>query len=372
MAAARRQARWCGAAALALWAGAAGAQEDLAGPRPDRPLGVDTPGALRQLVLDLPLDDARPRGAALDVRWVLANDWSIPTTLSRGGRTVEVQLDEQADRLEVALRVPWARLAGGGPVAERLATTLEWRVTRRWGGWTDQPIERWHELGDYNRFLRGDYRRDAVALRLAEPGGATVTDVRRPVTSPGDLVARTALRLAGGEAAAGPWAVALRLDVKAPLGRPANLGGSGGADAGAGLAASVPLLPWLTLHAQAAARRVAPLAGGLPLRLRPWQLGAEASLVAWRGDWALLLEDRWLSALFERGWRVTSPPAQGDALTAVTRTQNQVSVGLRWRAVTAWCSEDWTPGARREVGWGWFYDTNAPDLVLGLAVAAPL
>lgn len=341
-------------------------------PRPDRPLGVDTPGVLRQLFLDLPLADARAASAAFEARWVLANDWSVPTTLVRDGRTVEIQLDEQSDRLALSLRLPWARLLGDGPAARRLATTVEWRLTQRWGGYTDGLIEGWHELGGYNRFDRPDYPRDQVALHLGEPGGATLAHLSAPRLAPGDLVLRTALRLAEGDLAAGPWALALRLDLKVPLGRPGDLGGTGGADAGAGLAVSVPLATWLTLHAQGSARLVSPLPGGLPLQPRPWQLGAEASLVAWRGDWALLLESRWLSALFEPGWRLQGDPVQGDAVTAVTRAQNQVTVGLRWRALTAWFSEDWTPGARREVGWIWFYDTNAPDLVLGLAVTAPL
>lgn len=341
-------------------------------PRPDRPLGVDTPGALRQLVLDLPLEDARPGGAILDVRWSAANDWSIPTTLVRAGRTVLVQLDEQADRLQLALRLPWRRLTGDGPVAGRLATTLEWRLVQRWGGYSDGAIEAWHALGRWNRFQRPDHPRDAVALLLAEPGGATLVDLTGPRLSVGDLAVRTTLRVLEGERQGGPFAVALRLDLKVPLGRPADLGGSGGLDAGVGLEGSLPLLPWLTGHAQVAARRVSPLPGALPLRLREWQVGAEASLVAWRGDWALLLESRWLSALFERGWRVDGSAAQGDALTAVTRSQNQVTVGVRWRAITAWLSEDWTPGSRPEVGWTWFYDTNAPDLAVGLSLVTAL
>ncbi len=351
-------------AAALLLAAPAGA----APPRPDRPLGVDTPGVLRQLVLDLPLEDARPAGAALDVRWVMSNDWSVPTVLVRGGRVVLVQLDAQSDRLALSLRLPWSRLAGDGPVAGRIATTLEWRVTQRWGGWTDGIIERWHELWDFNRFQRPSHPSHAVALYLGEPGGTTVAHLTRPTLAAGDLAVRTAWRVAEGEGAAGPWAVALRLDLKAPLGRPSALGGSGGADVGAGLAVSAPLRGWLTLHAQAAARRVSSLPGGLPLRLRPWQLGAEASLVAWSGAWAVILEDRWSSALFERGWRV-GQGSQGDALVAVTRTQNQVSVGLRWRAVTAWFSEDFTLGSRRETDWIWFYDTNSPDFALGVAVA---
>jgi hypothetical protein len=143
-------------------------------------------------------------------------------------------------------------------------------------------------------------------------------------------------------------------------------------DAGAGLAGSAALLPWLTGHAQAAFRRLAPLPGAQPLQPRPWQWSVEGSLAATRGDWTLLLETRWLSPLFQAGWRLVGDPHQGDAVTAVTRAQNQISAGLRWRAVTAWFAEDFTLGGRPEVGRRWFYDTNAPDLVLGASVAVPL
>jgi hypothetical protein len=98
----------------------------------------------------------------------------------------------------------------------------------------------------------------------------------------------------------------------------------------------------------------------------------EASLVAWRGDWALALESRWLSPLFESGWTVVTPPSQGDALTAIERSQNQITGGVRWRALTVWFSEDWTPGARREVRWYWFYNSNAPDVALGVSFVQPL
>ncbi len=359
-------------ALLALLAATPGLADTGGPPRPDRPLGVDTPGPLRALVLDLPLEDARPAGAALDVRWTLANSWSVPTRLTRAGRTVLVQLDEQADRLAFTLRLPWARLAGAGPVTRRLDTALEWRLTEHWGGYTDHAIEAWHRFGRYNDFGRPVYPRDAVALHLGEPGGAALFDLTAPRLAVGDLAVRTALRLAEGERLGLPAALALRLDVKLPLGRPADLGGSGGLDVGAGLGGSLPLLPGLTGHAQVALRRVSPLPGGLPLRLRRWQLGAEASLVGWRGDWAVAVESRWLSALFERGWRVDGAPLQGDALTAVTRSQNQVTVGLRWRWLTAWLSEDFTLGSRSAVGWIWFYDTNAPDVAAGLSLVQPL
>jgi hypothetical protein len=360
------------AVALCALAVAAAATESPAGPRLDRPLGVVTPGTLRLLVLDLPLLDARGEAAGLEARWEVANDWTRPTTLSRGGRTVAIQLDEQADLLTLAAALPWSRLAGTRAWAERLSTRLEWRLVRHGGGWTDRPIEAWHALTTSNRFGRPDFPRDAVALQLAEPGGARVFALQRARLAAGDAALRTALRLLEGARLDRPWAVAARLDVKVPLGRPSEAGGSGGLDVGTGLAVSLPLLPWLTGHAQLTLRRVAPLPGGLPLRLRRWQEGAEASLVASRGGWALLLETRFATALFERGWRVAGSPAwQGDALTAATRGQNQVAVGLRWCAVTAWLLEDFTLGSRSEVGWRWFYDSNAPDLALGASLTVP-
>lgn len=340
--------------------------------RPDRPLGVVTPGTLRLLFLDMPLLDARGERPALEVRWAVANDWTTPTRLTRGGREVDVQLDEQADLLTLCASLPWARLLGGGPVADRLATQLEWRLLQHWGGWTDRPIEGWHGLVGAERFDRDAFPRNTVALHLGEPGGARAFDVGGSRLALGDLALRTSLRLAEGERAGLPWAAALRLDVKLPVGRPADAGGSGGLDAGAGLAGSAALFSWLTGHAQAAIRRVAPLASAQPLQPRAWQWSLEGSLAATRGDWALLLETRWLSPLVPAGWRLIGDPAQGDAVTAVTRAQNQVTVGLRWRALTAWGSEDFTLGRRREVGLRWFYDSNAPDSTLGLSVAAAL
>lgn len=359
-------------AALAATQAAAAGPDRATAPRVDRPLGVDTPGTLRQLVLDLPLSDVRPDGGAIELRWTAANDWSVPTRLTRGGRVVDVQLDEQADRLEVHARVPWARLGAGGWAGDRLESAVSWRVIEHWGGYGDGAIEAWHRLGGFSRFDRQAYPRDATSIHLGVPGGPRLVDLDRPRLAAGDLVVRTALRVAAGARPAGPWAVAVRLDLKAPLGRSADAGGSGGADAGLGLGASVALLPWLTAHAQASARRVAPLPGAVPLRLRPWQLGAEASLVAWSGGWALALESRWLSPLFEGGWEVVHPPVKGDALTALTRAQNQVTGGVRWRWLTLWVSEDWTPGARRDAGWTWFYDTNAPDVAVGIAATRPL
>lgn len=333
-----------------------------------------TPGPLRALFLDMPLDDARADPAvSADLRWWVANSWSMPTVLERSGRLALVQQDEQQDALALAVRVPWGRLLPGSPLAARLHTVLGGRVVRHWGGWTDRPIEAWHRLAGFDRFERQEYPRDAVAVRLGAPGGPMLVDLRGPATAVGDLTARTALRLAEGEAAAGPWAVALRLDVKLPAGHPSDLSGSGGWDAGAGLAASGPLLGPLTGHAMLSARAVSRLPARSPLQPRPLQLAAEASLALRLGErWALLLEDRGLSALVERGWELAgAAPAQGDAVMALTRPHNQVSAGVRFDRVTLWMSEDFTPGHRAGAGASWFYDSNAPDLVIGIAVAAP-
>ena len=359
------------AAALAGAPGAARSGDGEEVVRADRPLGVITPGPWRTLFLDLPLADARAGAEPpLTVRWWMANSWSIPTQLHLGGRVVDVQQDEQADVLEVTARAGWDALVGRGPVASRLSTAVAWRLTQHWGGWSDRLIEAWHRLGGFDSFDRPTAPRDVVRLTLREPGGATALALTGPQLAAGDLVLRTSARLAWGEAARGPWAVTARLDLKLPTGRLADAGGSGGLDAGLALAVSGPLAGWLTGHAQGTVARLSPLASALPLQPQRWQLGGEASLAAaLPAGWVALLESRALTPLFPGGWSLgTAAPRQGDAVTAITRWQNQISLGVRKGAVTAWLGEDFTPGQRRQVGWRWFYDSNAPDLVLGLAV----
>jgi hypothetical protein len=360
--------------AAASLAGAGRAEDPGSGVRPDRPLGVITPGPWRALFLDLPLADARPGAEpGLTVRWWMANSWSTPTRLQRGGRTIEVQQDEQADALEVTAEAGAARLLGPGPVTNRLAVAAAWRLTQHWGGWSDRVIEGWHGLVGYSNFGRAEHPRNAVRLTLREPGGASAVALSGPRLATGDLVLRATLRLLEGEGARGPWALVVRLDVKAPTGRLADAGGSGGVDAGLALAASGPLTGWLTVHAQLTAARLSPLPAALPLQPARWQAGGEASLVASlpRG-WALLAESRILSPLFAGRWSlVDASPVQGDAVTAITGWQNQLSFGLRKGSVTVWLSEDFTPGRRPEVGWRWFFNTNAPDVVLGIAVTTP-
>lgn len=364
-----RAARRALTALLAAFAGTAAAAPS------DAPLGVSTPGPLRALFLDMPLADARgPAGTALDVRWSAANSWSIPTALVRGGEVVEVQLDAQIETLQVAVAVPWRRFAGGA-LAERLSTTVEARALAVWGGWSDGGIERWHGLIRATNFQRQHWPRDRVTVRLAQADGPRLVDLGSGRLALGDVVLRTALRVAGAGPGEAPsrWALALRADLKLPAGSPERLGGSGGLDGGVGAGATFLATRWLTAHALASLRAVSDLPRGIALQPRRLQAGLDLSLAARVGPIALLLEDRISSPLLESGWRL--PPSQdaapATAWYALFNPHNQVSVGLRWRALTASFSEDFTPGGRRAVDPGpeWFYDSNAPDVVFGIAWA---
>jgi len=339
----------------------------------DAPLGVGTPGAFRGLFLEMPAADARGAGTgSLDVRWWMANDWSVPTRLTRGARAVWVQDDAQADVLQASLTLPWSRWLAA-PFFGRLESTGVLRVTERWGGWTDAGIERWHDLiGTWN-FQREFYRRDAVGVTLAEEGGPTMVRLRHPAPALSDLVLRTQLRLveaAPAEDTRTPWALSLRADVKLPTGL-GPLGGSGGIDGGLGLAAAWAPTPWFTVHGLASVRAISSLPRGFALRPRPLQAGLDLSVVVrlWR-RLALVVEDRLSSPLFQAGWKlgeVKEPEAT--AYYALFRAYNQISGGVRVGELTVFFSEDFTPGERvhGDAGPKWFYNSNSPDVVLGLS-----
>jgi len=108
----------------------------------------------------------------------------------------------------------------------------------------------------------------------------------------------------------------------------------------------------------------------MPLQPRTWQASAGLSLVVLLGDVSVLLEDRWSTAPFQAGWGFveTNPEwnLQSSAFTAVTLPQNQISVGVRWGPLTFWFAEDFTPGYVPGLGPSWFYDSNAPDVAIGL------
>jgi hypothetical protein len=339
----------------------------------DAPLGVVTPGPLRALFLDMPLADARgPAHTTVDLRWSVANSWSLPTMLSRGDTAVDVQLDAQTETLQLAVTIPWRRFSTSG-LAERLSTTLEARALGFWGGWSDGAIEAWHGLVDTTNFDRDRWPRNRVSVRLAEVAGPRVIDARSPRFALGDVVLRSALRIVGAGPGEAPsrWTLAGRVDVKLPTGSAGRLGGSGGVDAGVGSAATFLATRWLTAHALASVRAVSDLPREIALQPRRLQGGLELSLVARLGAIAVLLEDRISSPLLEDGWRL---PGSEDAAAAagwyaLFRPHNQVSVGLRWRELTAFFSEDFTPGSRLggDDGAAWFYESNAPDVLFGIA-----
>jgi hypothetical protein len=355
------------AGAVALAALLAGAAPPAARPSPDAPLGVRTQGSFREPFLDVTIADARlPPRPELDVRWTVANSWGTPMLLERGGALAELVTDEQADALTLALRVPWRALRGG-------ATAVEWRLTQHWGGWSDGVISAWHDVLRVFDFHRDRYPRDAIRLRLGAPGGGGPVDLRRARLAGGDLVVRNQLALAGGGAsrrgAGERWALALRLDVKAPVGSVSRAGGSGGWDAGAALLATAEVARRLTVHGALSMAAWSDLPRSSPLQPRRWHPAAELSLAVALGRWTLLLEDRVAGALFEGGWSYVGLRARQRTTSwvAAFRPHNQVSVGLRRGAFTAWFSEDATPGSG-----GGLALPNAPDLAVGLAYARPL
>src|SRR5574342_676903 len=156
------------------------------------PLEARTPGSLRDLFLEVVPWDARAVTAPrLQVGWVVANDWSTPTTLARNGVAVQVRLDEQADSLTAAIRLPWGAVLGSAPgaLARRLATSLEVRGTWHWGGWSDAAAA-WHRLLSFNDFARPAFPRNQVHLQLQGPGAASPVARRRAPESPSGSTSR--------------------------------------------------------------------------------------------------------------------------------------------------------------------------------------
>lgn len=344
------------------------------------PLGVRTPGTLRDLFLDVVQWDAREVTALrVDVGWSMANDWSTPTTLTRDGQVVEVRLDEQSDSLTAAFRLPWGLVLGAteGSFARRLATAIELRGTWHWGGWSDAAIEAWHHVFSFNDFARPTLPRNQTHVELRRPLSNAPVSIQGSTFAFGDVVLRNQLLLwQGGEPLrAGPDAragVSLRLDVKAPTGSLSRMGGSGGWDVGLGMEGTWQATSWLVGHAIVAGSFWSGMSGGLPLQPRAWHGSVGLSLVAMVGEWSFVLEDRWATAPFQAGWTFveTNPEwnMQSSAYTAVTHPQNQITGSVRWGPLAFWFMEDFSPGQVPGLGPKWFYDTNAPDLAIGLTL----
>ncbi len=356
------------------------AAADPVSPLAQGPLGVRTPGTLRDLFLDVVAWDARAVPATrLDVGWAMANDWSTPTTLARDGRQVQVRLDEQADSLTAAFRLPWGVVLGApeGAFVRRLATALEIRATVHWGGWSDGAIEAWHRAFAYDDFGRPSLPPDQVHLALRPDPGTGPVALDGATFALGDVVVRNQLLLwEGGEPLReGPGAragVSLRLDVKIPTGSLSRMGGSGGWDVGLGLLGTWQATPWLVGHALVAGSSWSGLPAELPLQPRALHASAGLSLVFLLGDWSLLVEDRWASAPFQSGWSFVEVNPQwnlqSSASNAVTLSQNQITLGVRLGPLTFWFAEDFNLGHVDGLGPSWFYDSNAPDVALGLTL----
>jgi hypothetical protein len=330
------------------------------------PLGLRTQGPLRELFLDVTSADARPITAPeLDLRYSVANTWNEPMLLTRDGNTAQQFLDEEADSISLRFKMPW-------PGYRRVWTALEWKLTEHDGGWSDGPIESWHGLiGSFN-YQRSTFPRNEVHLVFADTRG-TAFRIESPTLAPGDATVRTQMSLFTA-----PVAVAARLDFKVPVGSLSAAGGSGGFDVGSGLVATWPFSSWGTVHGLFALSRFSGLSAPTALQPKEWHWSFEASLEAQAGPVTFLLETRALSPLFGPGWnRVTSGLGGDDALLssglyADFRVHNQISFGARWRNLTLWLSEDFTPGPNPHSVQTWIYVDNAPDVVLGLAYTVSL
>lgn len=330
------------------------------------PLGLRTQGPLRELFLDVTGADARPiERPTIDLRWSMANTWNEPMLLVRGAQSARQELDEQADSLALRVAAPW-------PWARRVWTALEWKITEHWGGWSDRPIEAWHSLIGAFNYQRSMYQRNQVSLTYADDGG-TAFDVHSATLAPGDLTARTQVALLDA-----PVAVAARFDFKLPVGSLSAAGGSGGLDAGAGICATWPLAPWLTVHGLAALSAFSNLSAPTLLQPRPWHGTLELSFEFYYGRTHFFIEDRILTPLLAAGWgRLPSLPGGDDALLssglyADFHAHNQISFGLRHGRFSTWLSEDFTPGHNPQSVLHWMWVSNAPDVVLGIAYTQQL
>ncbi len=263
------------------------------------------------------------------------------------------------------------------PTRKRIAATaLELRGTWHWGGWSDAAADAWHRALSFDDFARPAFPSDQVRLQMQGLDAPSPVDIQSATFAFGDVVIRNQLLLwEGGEPlAAGPAAragVSLRVDVKVPSGSPSRMGGSGGWDVGLGLEGTWQATSWLVGHAIASGSYWSELPGGLPLRPRPLHASVGLSLVALAGEWSFVLENRWSTAAFRAGWAfVEANPAwnvQSSAYAAVAMPQNQITGGVRRGPLTFWVMEDFCPGRLPGLR-GWFYDTNAPDLAIGLTV----
>jgi hypothetical protein len=274
-------------------------------------------------------------------------------------------MDEQADSITIRFRTPWSRFFG--PDLRRLSTAIEARATLHWGGYTDPAIEAWHSFAGAFNFQRDLYASDELHLRFRDDGGQAFDLSGHGRFAIGDLVLRNQLTVLEAPS----WGVAVRLDLKLPTGALHLAGGSGGFDVGTAVLGTIEPLAWLTLHGLVGMSAFSELACPCALQPKTWHFTAELSVAASWGLTTFLIEDRVLSPLFPGGW--AREPAGGDdgllssGMFADFRTHNQVSFAVRRGRFSVWLSEDFTPGSNPNSTLKWGWDSNAPDVVVGLA-----
>jgi Protein of unknown function (DUF3187) len=386
----------CLAAAMPLAARADGAHPDV---HDAGPLGLRIQGTLRELFLDVTSADARAlTRPQLQLRYSFSNIWNEPMVLARHADQARQGLDEQADVLDVKLRVPWSFLLGPGPSGvlpgsgrplwERFSTSLDLRATEHWGGWSDGAIEAWHGLiGSFN-FNRDFHPRNQIHLVYADSGG-TAFDIEGAKFAFGDVALRTQLLLVEGGtslaesegpgrigAAPARYGLSARLDLKLPTGSLSRAGGSGGFDAAIGLIGTAEVASYLTLHGLLAFSWFSPMAAPVLLQVKPWHATFELSAVFDLGPLQVILEDRMATPLLQPGWtRLESGGDNGllsSGVFAGFRPHNQVSFALRRGPFALWLSEDFTPGPNPRSVVTLYYESNSPDVTVGASLTLAL
>ena len=277
--------------------------------------------------------------------------------------------------------MPWGVVLGSpdGSFLHRLATALEIRGTLHWGGWSDGVIDAWHQVFAYNDFARPAFPSNEIHLALHPPFRSTPVQIDQATFAFGDVVLRNQLLLwqGGDPLRDGPDAragVSLRLDLKIPTGSLPRMGGSGGWDVGLGLLGTWQATSWLVGHAivsgsllVAHARGSAAAAARLAGQRRALARGPAGRLVDRPGGPLVRAPP------FQYGWGfVEVNPEwnlQSSATTAVTLSaepdHRRGALGAAHLLVPGGLHRrDTCPG----LGPSWFYDSNAPDVAMGLTL----
>ena len=88
------------------------------------------------------------------------------------------------------------------------------------------------------------------------------------------------------------------------------------------------------------------------------------------------LEDRVVSTLLQPGWNRLEANGDDGFLSsgyyAGFRSHNQITWGLRAGRLSFWLSEDFTPGSNSRSSIPFYYESNSPDVTIGVRWLQPL